>query len=92
MVQYVCMNTPYFLWDYDLTENDVRRLLKEGDVYTRQWLVARILSSAKFGDVFDYLTIKEILAIFPKLRMRKEIKQAWERAFTAWGYHVKTHE
>lgn len=79
---------PYFLWDYDLTEQDVRSKLKEGDEYTRRWLIARILTSASFNDVFKYLTIKEILDIFPKLRMREEVKQAWERALRAWGYHV----
>lgn len=66
----------------------MKRILKEGDEFSRRWLVARILSHANFNDVFKYLTIKEILAIFPKLRMRKETKNAWERAFGAWGYHV----
>lgn len=79
----------YFFWDYDLTEEDIKKKLKEGNEYTRIWLVGRILTSAKFEDVWKYLTIKEVLDIFPKLRMRAVIKQAWERAFTAWGYHVR---
>ncbi len=78
----------YFLWDYDYTEKDVIRLLKEGNEYTRRWLVGRILANAKFDDVWKYLTVKEVISIFPKLRMRDVIKQAWERAFKAWGYHV----
>lgn len=82
------MKKPYFLWDYDMSEKDVRKILKEGDEFSRRWLIARILSSANFKDVFNYLTIKDILDIFPKLKMRKEITQAWERAFSAWGYHV----
>ena len=84
------MKRLYFLWDYDYTEKDVRKMLKHGDDFTKRWLVARILSSANFNDVFKYLTIKEILEIFPKLKMRKEITQAWERAFVAWEYHVKS--
>lgn len=86
------MKRLYFLWDYDYSEKDVRKMLKHGDDSTRRWLVARILSSANFKDVFNYLTIKEILDIFPKLKMRKEIMQAWERAFAAWGYHVQSQE
>lgn len=80
--------TPYFLWDYDLTEDKVRKILKKGDESSRRWLVARILSHASFEDVFKYLTLKEILAIFARLRMKKEIKKYWERAFSAWGCHA----
>ena len=86
------MKRPYFLWDYDLSEKDVKKILKEGDEFSRQWLVGRILSHANFKDVFKYLAIQEILSIFPKLKMRKEITQAWERAFVAWGYNVKSQK
>lgn len=83
---------PYFLWDYDLTEADVRKKLKEDDEYTRRWLIGRIVSHAHFRDVFNYLTIKEILEIWPRLRIRPQIKQAWENAFKVWGYHVTTEK
>lgn len=86
------MKRLYFLWDYDYTEKDVREMLKHGDEFTKRWLVGRILSSANFNDVFKYLTIREVLDIFPKLKMRKEIAQAWKRAFAAWGYYVKSQE
>lgn len=33
---------PYFLWDYDLTEEDVQSLLRTGDEETRIWLASRI--------------------------------------------------
>lgn len=82
------MKKPYFLWDYDLTEKDVRRILKGGDEARRRWLVARILSHAHFNDVFKYLTIQDVLEIFPKLKMRKDIRIAWTRALKAWGYHA----
>jgi len=84
------MKRLYFLWDYDYTEKDVREMLKSGDEFTKRWLIARILSSANFKDVFKYLTIEEILHVFPNLKMRKEITRAWERAFSAWGYHAKS--
>lgn len=86
------MKRLYFLWDYDFTEKDVRSMLKHGNEFTKLWLVGRILSSANFKDIFKYLTIEEILDIFPKLKMRKEIREAWENAFKAWGYHVKSQE
>lgn len=80
------LKRPYFIWDYDLSEIDVHRLLKEGNEYTRLWLTARVLESAKYEDVWKYLTIQEILKIFPKLRLKQPIRQAWEKAFRAWGY------
>lgn len=84
------MNKPYFLWDYDWSEKKVRKILKTGDEYQKKWLIARIISSASFKDVFDYLTLKEILQIWPKLKMRPEIKNAWEKAFKVWGNDVKS--
>ncbi len=79
---------PYFLWDYDLSEDDVRRILREGSQTDKLWLTGRILTSAHFNDVWKYLTIKDILAIFPKLRMRSDIKNNWLNAFRAWNYYV----
>jgi len=79
------MTRPYFLWDYNLDEADVKKILKEGDEFSRNWLVARILESAKYEDVWKYLGIKEILKIFPSLKLKTPIKNAWEKAFKAWG-------
>lgn len=80
---------PYFLWDYNLSEKEVRKMLKNGDDFSRRWLIARILTSAHFKDVFKYLTLKEVLSIFPRLKMKKETRKAWEKAFSAWGYDVE---
>lgn len=66
------MRRPYFLWDYDLTEEDVRR----------------ILTNARFEDVWAYLTAQGITESFSKLRMRPDVKEAWRRALSTWGYHV----
>lgn len=79
---------PYFLWDYDFTEEDVRRMLREGDETTKLWLIARILQSASYKDVFKYLTVKQIIEYFPRLRMRPTMKKYWHRALSTWGYHV----
>lgn len=80
------MKKVYFLWDYDWSEKKVKKVLKTGDEYRKRWLIARILESAKFEDVFKYLTLNEILEIFPRLKLKPPIRQAWERAFRAWGY------
>ncbi len=82
------MTKPYFLWDYDLTETQVKKILRQGDEYNKLWLIARILEHAHFDDVFKYLTTKEILDYFPKLKMRPVVKKYWQRALAAWGYYV----
>lgn len=79
---------PYFLWDYDLTEEDVRRILREGTEVDKIWMTSRILTSARFEDVWKYITLPQVVSLFPKLRMRSSVKEAWHRALTVWGYHV----
>jgi len=81
-------NTPYFLWDYDTTESDVRRILQDGSSVEKQWLIARILTSAKFDDVWKYLKVKDVVEHFPYLKMRPQIKANWARALNVWGYAV----
>jgi hypothetical protein len=86
-----CKHTkPYFLWDYDLTEDQIRKILHGKNIVDRQWMMARILSSAHFNDVWKYLTLKEVAAEFPYLRMRSQVKEAWQRALNIWGCYVKT--
>ncbi|MBU4016521.1 hypothetical protein KJ980_06545 [Patescibacteria group bacterium] len=81
---------PYFLWDYDLSDEQVRAILHGQDEVEKAWLVGRILTHAKFDDVWKYLTIKDIVSIFPKLQLPKKIKHDWGRALDIWGYHVHT--
>jgi len=79
------MTRPYFLWDYSLTETQVNEILKGKDEVKKRWIAARILESAKFNDVFKYLTLGEIKQLFPNLKMKKSVKKAWERALNAWS-------
>ena len=88
MVEYSYMNSLYFLWDYDLTEKDIRRILSSGNETEKIWMMSRILSCARFEDVWKYLKVKEVAGSFSKLRLRPEIKNAWKTAFLTWGYNV----
>lgn len=78
-------NRPYFLWDYDLSEDDARRILTGPDYSTKLWLTARILEAARFEDVWKYLKLKDIVAVFPELKLRAPIRQAWRRALLVWN-------
>lgn len=81
-------NRPYFLWDYDLTEDDVRRILAGENEQEKIWMMSRILDHAAFADVWKYVKLSDIVSLFSKLRMRKPNTEAWRLALTTWGYHV----
>lgn len=84
-------NRPYFLWDYDLTDDQVRGILDGNNETEKLWMTARILSNANFNDVWRYLTLAQVVDIFPKLRMRPVIKDYWQRALAVWGYNVQAN-
>ena len=75
------MNTPYFLWDYQLNEKQIHSILLGNNELEKQWIIARILTHAKYEDIWKYLTVEKIVAIFPKLRLPERTKKAWKRAF-----------
>ncbi len=82
------MSKPYFLWDYNLSDEDVKKILRQGDEYEKRWLIARILEHAHFRDVFDYLKLEDIVKFFSKLKLRPVTRRYWQRALNVWGYDV----
>lgn len=75
---------PYWLWDYDLTEKDVRRILAGKNETEKIWLMSRILESAKYEDVWKYLSYRQVREWFPRLRLKEPIRQAWQLALNTW--------
>lgn len=82
------MGKHYFLWDYNLTDDQIHAILSGDNEVEKLWLTARILTHAKFEDVWRYLSLKNIAKTFSKLRLPKKTKQAWQQALNVWGYHV----
>jgi hypothetical protein len=77
---------PYFFWDYDLTEADVRRIVREGTPQEQAWVVARILEYAKWDDIWRFLTPDDIRRNLDRLRFRlPQDRQLWEYALTRWA-------
>jgi hypothetical protein len=77
-------NRPYFLWDYDLSDDDVQRILRTGSSGDKVWLLSRILESAKYEDVWKYTTLSEIRQMIPILKIKKPVRRAWEHALSVW--------
>ena len=82
------MQTPYFLWDYELTKNQIRAILKGKNDIEKKWLIGRILTHAHYQDIFKYLTVSDVVLFFPKLSLPPTVKNAWQRALHVWGYSV----
>jgi hypothetical protein len=78
-------STPYFLWDYSLSEADVRAILLGDDEQSKAWLVARLLNAARFQDIWQYISLPELRAIFPKLQLRPQVRAVWEFALSVWA-------
>ncbi|MBI2345373.1 MAG: hypothetical protein HYV03_00465 [Deltaproteobacteria bacterium] len=76
---------PSFLWDYDLTEVQVRELLaRPGMTGEKRWLIGRILAEARFEEVFSYLTVDDIQRALPHLRLRPNVRERWTYAIDRW--------
>ena len=62
---------PYFNWDAPVTNSEVRRALREGTDDERLFWTARILSEARYGDVWRYLSLsRDVLPHWDRLRRR----------------------
>lgn len=77
---------PAFLWDYDLSESQVRELLnRPGLPPQKAWLIERILTESRFEEVLEYLTLEEIRQAFPKLRLPPKTRERWAYALERWN-------
>ncbi|MBM3129704.1 MAG: hypothetical protein FJ009_13895 [Chloroflexi bacterium] len=78
---------PYFIWDYDLTEEDVRAILRGDNEYEKIQMMVRILESARWSDIWRYLTLAEVMRYWPQLyrRMRREVRDVWAWALEEWA-------
>jgi hypothetical protein len=76
---------PYFIRDYDLTEADVREILQGDDEGQKSWLVALLLESARYEDIWKYISLDELRGIFPKLQLKPQVQAAWEFALHVWA-------
>jgi hypothetical protein len=46
----------YFFWDYDISDDQVRHMLRHGSPAQKAWIITRILEYAKWDDIWRYLT------------------------------------
>ena len=82
--------SPSFLWDYDLTGDQVHEILRHRPMEEKKWLIGRILEQARLSEVMEYLTVEEIKQALPHLRLKPKTKAHWEKAIQIWTRKPKT--
>ena len=75
---------PYFFWDYDITEDEIREILRSGDEAEKAWVITRILEYARWEDIWKYLTVDDIRENFDRLGLKPYFKELWAYALSIW--------
>jgi len=76
---------PWFFWDVPVTEAELRERLKHSDPDTRAQWQARIMREARYSEVWEYLTIEDILENWPAIQRHLGRRRAfWEYLFDGW--------
>ena len=77
---------PYFNWDAPVTNAQVRIALHDGDEDDRLFWIARIMTEARYRDVWNYLSLRrDILPRWEKLRRRLGRRRPfWEFLIERW--------
>lgn len=77
---------PYFFWDYDLSQEDVRAILAGDDEHRKVWVISRILNAARWEDIWEYVTMEDVRAHFQLLRFRTpHLRELWSHALEVWS-------
>ena len=76
---------PYFLWDEDVSIEELRAALAGPDCYRRDVLVGKMLREARDIDVWLFVTPNEVARVLPRLGRRLGRRRAfWEFLIRGW--------
>ena len=76
---------PYFLWDEDLTLELFRARLVDADPEVRAYYVGKLMRQAKPDDVFTFVTLHEIKALYPLIvRYLGRSREFWSWLLGRW--------
>ncbi len=76
---------PYFFWDYDITEKEVREILRGDDEGRKIWVMSRVLERAHFDDVWRYVTPADLQRYFERLQLHPQARAVWAHAIEVWN-------
>lgn len=85
------LGRPYFLWDMDMDIASFRGALRSQDDTKRAYLIGKLMRQAKPDDVFTFVTLDEIAALWlgiePHLGRTREF---WRWILERWGVRLGT--
>jgi hypothetical protein len=77
---------PYFLWDCEMTLDEFERRLREEGRGGRAYLVGKLMRQAKPDDVFSFVSVDEIVDLWPDLqRYLGRHEEFWRWLLEFWG-------
>ena len=81
----MAQSRPYFLWDVEVTEAELLERLQTPDPDARAQWEARVLREARFADVWQYLTLTDILRDWEHIRLHLGRQRAfWDFLLRSW--------
>lgn len=76
---------PYFLWDEDVSIDELRQVLAAEDSPERDRLLGKMLREARDIDVWEFVTPDEVARALPRLARRVGRRRSfWEFLITGW--------
>ena len=76
---------PYFLWDEDVSSDELRTILAGPDSHRRDQLMGKILREARDIDVWTFVSPKEVARVLPLLGRRLGSRRRfWEFLIQGW--------
>lgn len=81
----------YFFWDYNLTEEDLRAILRGDNEVEKAWAITRLLEAARWEDIWKYLRWREVREWLPKLHLRPQTREVWTHALKVWEQMDAAH-
>jgi hypothetical protein len=77
---------PYFLWDVEMTLDEFQSRLKDPDPEVRGYLTGKLMRQAKPDDVFTFVSVDEIVDLWPELeKYLGRTQEFWRWILGAWG-------
>jgi hypothetical protein len=79
---------PYFLWDEDVSIDELHQILAELDGPRRDQLLAKMLREARDLDVWHFIRPAEVARVLERLRRRIGRRHAfWAFLIEGWRAH-----
>jgi hypothetical protein len=76
---------PWFLWDVQISDAEFRQRLRHPDPLIRAQWQGALLREARFAEVWDYVTLEEILRDWPYIhRHLGRMRPFWDWLLDGW--------